>query len=190
MTPGNLRLLSEQFLISGAITTLVDVILVVFLISRVKPLRFRQLKWILVGTAFVVWGVFAVILLGVFWDTYYRFFFPIWFRAGGILLFVPLLYGFFALAFHWLALRLPVNPIVAFCMLAGIESLLEHLWGIYGLKILEVPILQAASPLSILAFAFPEYVLYWCIVISIAALLQNGWSRWKSTRQTGMKAAQ
>lgn len=178
MASGNVQALSSQlFWISAAVTALVDVILVGFLSSRLTSTHFRQLKWTLVGTATVFWGVFAIILMSAFWDTYYRFFFPPWLRAGGILLFVLPLYGFFAWAFHWLALRLPAHPIVSFCVMAGVESVLEHLWGLYSLKILEVPLLREASPLSILAFAFPEYVLYWCIVIGIAALLQKGWSR-------------
>jgi hypothetical protein len=189
MIPESFKVLSEQLWMSGFVIALVDVIFVLLLTWRVKSSRFRELKWTLVGTAAIFWGAFATVLVVVFWDTYYHYFFPGWLRSGGILLYAPTLYGAFALTFHWLALRLPGNPIVNFCLLSGLESLLEHLWGIYGLKILRVPILQEASPESILAVAFPEYILYWCIVISIAVLFQKGWRWWVDLRRTGASVA-
>jgi hypothetical protein len=189
MMPVNLKVLSEQLWMDSVIIALVDVAFVWLLTWRIKPSRFRDLKWALVGTAAIFWSIFGIVLVLVFWGTYYHNFFPGWFRSGGILLFVPILYGAFALVFHWLALRVPGNPILNFCLLAGLESLLEHLWGIYGLKILEVPILQEASPASILTFSFPEYIFYWCIVISIAVLFQNGWRWWKNRQRTGARVA-
>jgi hypothetical protein len=189
MTPENLKISSELFWMSSGITATVDIIFIFLLIWRIKPSSFRKLRWTLVGTAAILWSVFAIFLVLVFWDSYYHYFFSGWFRSGGILLYVPILYGLFALAFHWLALRMPANPIVNFCLLGGVESLLEHLWGIYSLKILEVPLLQGSSPVSILAFSFPEYVFYWCIVISIATLVQNGWRWWTELRHTRTRVA-
>jgi hypothetical protein len=181
--PADLEVLSEQFWMSSIVIAIVDAAFILLLAWRIKPVRFRELKWPLVVTAAVFWSVFGVVLVLVFWDMYYQYLYPAWFRSGGILLFVPLLYGIFALAFHWLALRLPGNPIVSFCLLAGVESVLEHVGGIYGMKILEVPILQEASPASILVFSFPEYIFYWCIVIGAAALLQGGWRRGRDHRK-------
>ncbi len=180
----NLKILSDQLWMDSAIITLIDAAYVLLLIWRIKPSRFRQLKWTLVGTAAVSWSIFGIFLVWVFWGTSYQFFFPGWFRFGGILIFVPILYGLFALAFYWLALLVPGNPILFFCLLAGLEAVLEHLWGIYGLKILEIPMLKGASPASILAFSFPEYIFYWCIVISIAVLIQNGWRFWINWQRT------
>jgi hypothetical protein len=183
MTPENFKVLSEQFWMSALIVALMDVVFVALLIWRIKPACFRQLKWPLAGTAAIFWGIFGIGLMWFFWDSYYQYFFPAWLRSGGILLYVPVLYGVFALAFHWLAFRMPGNPIINFSMWVGLESLLEHVGGIYGLKILEVPMLQGASPVSILAFAFPEYIFYWCIVISIAALFQKGRRGWMNLRR-------
>ena len=175
---GNLEVLSEQLWMDSVIIAIVDIVFVLLLTWRIKPSRFRELKWALVGTAASFWIIFGIVLVSVFWDTYYQYFIPSWLHFGGILLFVPILYGLFALAFYWLALRIPGNPILNFCLLAGLEAVLEHLWGIYGLKILEIPLLQDTSPTPILAFSFPEYIFYWCIVISIAVLIQNGWRWW------------
>jgi hypothetical protein len=185
--PVNLKVLSGQLWMDSGIIALVDVAFVLLLIWRIKPSRFRELKWTLVVTAAAFWSIFGIVLVSAFWDTYYQYFFPTWFHSGGVLIFVPILYGLFALAFYWLALRIPGNPILNFCFLAGLESVLEHLWGIYGLKILEIPLLQEASPASMLTFSFPEYIFYWCIVISIAVLIQNGWRCWISRQRTRAK---
>jgi hypothetical protein len=146
---------------SAVIAVTIDVIFISILIWQIKPSHFRDLKWSLVGTAALFWSVFAILLVSAFWDAYYDHFFQGWFGSGGILLFVPILFGSLALAFHQLALHMLGNPIVSFCLLGGMESLVEHLWGIYGFKILEIPFLQEASPVSILSFAFPEYIFYW-----------------------------
>jgi hypothetical protein len=177
MPPENLSVTSVQFVWSGIIITLIDAALILLLAWRIKPARFRALKWWLVGTAAVFWSAFGVVLVRAFWDSYYHYFYPAMFRSGGILLFVPLVYGLLALVYHWLAFRLPGNPILVFCLLAGLESLLEHAWGLYGFKILEVPMLQDTRPLAILFFAVPEYIFYWCMVISLAILAQTS-CRW------------
>lgn len=168
---------SSQFWLSAALMAIVAVIFLLILTWRIKPARFRELRWTLVGTAAIVWSGFAVFLVLAFWDSFYRYFYPGWLHSGGVLLFVPPVYGALAWVFHWLALRLPGNPIVNFSLLGGTESLLEHLWGIYAFRILEIPLLQGSSPASILAFCFPEYVFYWCVVISLAALAQQVWKR-------------
>ena len=189
MTLENLSIPSGQFWLSAAVMAVVDAIILAVLIWQVKPSRFRELRWTLVGTAAVLWSGFAVFLVAAFWDSYYRYFYPGWFHAGGVLVFVPLLFGFLAWVFHWLALRLPGNPIVTFSLLCGTESVLEHLGGIYAFRILEIPLLQGASPASILAFCFPEYIFYWCIVVGLAALVQLGWRQLAGLRGPRTRAA-
>jgi hypothetical protein len=59
-----------------------------------------------------------------------------------------------------------------------------NLWGIYGLRILDkTPLLEGVSPLSVLASAVPEYVIYWGMVVGLGALLQWGWQRWAERQQ-------
>jgi hypothetical protein len=66
--------------------------------------------------------------------------------------------------------------VVNFCLLGGVESVLEHLVGIYGLGILDkVPLLRGVSSASALVFAFFEYIFYWGVVLGIAVLLGRGW---------------
>jgi hypothetical protein len=181
MIPAGLEVSSGQFWMSAGVTLIVAVTCMAFLAWRISPARFREMRTALVITAAVSWGIFSLVLVNVFWEIYYRTIFPAWSRSAWLLLLSSLLYGFFALAFHWLALRLPGHPLVNFCLLAGFEALLEHLWGFYGLKVLEVPLLRQASPLSILAFSFPEYIFYWCVIISLAALVRVAGARYRQS---------
>jgi hypothetical protein len=62
-------------------------------------------------------------------------------------------------------LRLPGPAIAWFAILGGLEGVIEHILGIYGLHILEqVPWLQEVTALPVLVFSFGEYVLYWSLV--------------------------
>ncbi len=179
----NVQVSSSDFWISAIAALLIDLILLRLLTWKISPPRFRELRWSLVVVAAFLWSLFAVLLVAVFWDAYYRYFYPGWFRSGGVLVFVPLCFGTLAFVFHWVAIRTPGNPILMFCLLGGAESLAEHVWGIYGFRILDVPLLRSASPVSVLAFSFPEYILYWCVVIGIAALTQNAWRHLTQLRQ-------
>jgi hypothetical protein len=123
MMPETLTVSSEQFILTAIVLVLVDAAFVLLLAWRVRPSRFCELRWALVGTAVVFWSVFGVIPVREFWESTYRSFHPSWLRSGGILLFVPLGYGLLALIYHTVALRLPGNPLVVFCLLGGIESL-------------------------------------------------------------------
>lgn len=130
----NVKISSGQFWMSAVITAMTDLIFIAILIWRMKSSHFRDLQWILVGAAALFWSTFGIFLMVAFWDTYYHHFFPNWFRSGGILLFVPTLFGAFALAFH-----VPGNPIVTFCLLGGTESLVEHLWAFVTSRFLKSP---------------------------------------------------
>jgi hypothetical protein len=172
-----IRLTSEDMWQSALVTALIDVILVTFLAWRINRERFHRLRWPLAVAAGLFWGIFAIALYQIFWDSYYRYFGASWMRDGGILLvMIPVAAGL-ALLFHWLALCLPGIPLVTFCILVGLESVVEHVWGFYDLKILDIPMLEGVSQASILAFAFPEYILYWCVIIGTAAIVQAIWNR-------------
>jgi len=178
MTLPGTKLTSETFWLGALVAAFIDIGLVLLLALCMKPARFRQLSWALTGTSAVLWGIFAIACLRGFWDLYYRYFYPGWMRWLAPL--DTLLYGAIALALWWLALRLPGNPVVNFALLGGLESVLEHLLGIYGLGILDkVPILQGVNPASALVFAFFEYIFYWSVVLGIAGLLGRGWQWWR-----------
>jgi hypothetical protein len=57
-------------------------------------------------------------------------------------------------------------------LLGGLEGVLEHVIGIYGLHILEkVPWLEDVSAFPVVAFSFFEYTFYWAIIAWTAYLL-------------------
>jgi hypothetical protein len=153
--------------------------LVLFLARRIRPYRYRRLHWAVVLAAAVFWVSYGLLLFALAWESYYAKFLPDPVdRSLARSLLELLIYPPIGLLLWWLALRLPGKPTVSFCLLGGLQALPEHLWGIYGLGMLEqVPFLQEAGPASVLAFAVPEYVLYWGSVLSLALLLDTGWRR-------------
>ncbi|NIN63869.1 MAG: hypothetical protein GTO63_03970 [Anaerolineae bacterium] len=160
---------------SAIVAALIDVGFVFLLAWRVRPRRFRELKWALVVGAVIFWSALWAWVLWSFWNCCYSYVFPTWARwlippAYG------LLFGGSGLALWWLALRLPGSPVLGFCVLGGLVSLPGHLWAIYGRQMLEkVPLLQAVSPFSALVFGVPEFIFYWSIIIVIAVLLRWAW---------------
>jgi hypothetical protein len=173
----DVKIASETFWLCAVVTALMDVGLVLFLVRRIQPDRFRQLHWAIVLATAAFWMSYGLLLFALAWESYYAKFLPNPAeRSLARSLLELLIYQPLGLILWWLALRLPGNPVVNFCLLGGLQSVPEHLWGIYGLGMLDqVPFLQEASPASVLAFAVPEYVLYWGSVLSLALLLQRGW---------------
>lgn len=166
-----LHLTSDIFWRSALVTGAVDVVWVLALTRLVKRSRFHQLRWVLALSAALFWSALGLVLVELFWQGFYEHFQPDWMRAGGILLVTVPMGLSLALLFHWLAERLPGHPMLTFCLLGGLQGLIEHLWGVYGLKIMSIPILQGVEPLSVLAFALPEYMLYWSCVASLALVV-------------------
>lgn len=111
----------------------------------------------------LLWGVAAVIFMRGYWEIYYRYFYPSWMRT-----FLPLsflLYAGFGFGLWWLSYRLHFPPLLTFVVLGGVEGVLEHLFAIYALGILEkVPFLGDLKVVPIIIFSFFEYALYWSVV--------------------------
>jgi hypothetical protein len=166
----------QAALIWGAVAA----ILVWVLARTVRRAPLEQVRWALPVAAALFWGIFATVLVYGMWATYYEHFYSSRLRLI-IPIYAPLLYAAVGTFLWWAARRLPGKPAVTFCLLGGVESLVEHGIAIYGLGILDrVPLLQGSDPLAVLAFAFPEYVVYWGLVLALAALL----ARFRIRRQT------
>ena len=149
------------------------------LLWRIKPSRFRALRWQSFSLASgIFWGVFAVVLYQVYWDSYYRYFALPYGRWLSPL--AGLFYVLVGLGLRWLAVRIPGNPILNFCLLGALESIPEHMIGIYRFHILEIPILRDVSAGEIFVFAVFEYAIYWGIVLALAILIERFFEKMKS----------
>lgn len=188
MDLSRVELTSQLFWQDALIITVVDLLIIGLILRRMSRERFRQLRWPLVMTAAVFWAVFAYTLYGIFWNSYYRYFGSNWLHHGGSIVLGTMLGLVMTLTAHWAACRLRGNPLVNFFLFIGLGSILEHLWGFYGLRILEIPMLRSASPISILAFAFSEYIFYWCLVMVVTLFLQSIW-KWMRVIHTRLHKA-
>jgi len=172
------RVTGMDLLLRTALLVVLDGLLLALLVWRITRPRFRSLRWPLVASAALCWGTFAVVMLNLTWEMYYQHFYTPLSRTLAPL--AGLFYAVVALGMWWLARKLALNPVAGFFLLAGVEGVLEHLFGIYVLDILSVPILADMSPAAILVFAFFEYILYWGAVLGLAALVSVAVDRLRS----------
>lgn len=185
MSLPDIQVTSEMLWWSALVTALLDVGLVLFLARRIRRDRFQRLHWPVVLAASVFWASYGLLLFALTWESFYARFLPDPANRSLIRSMLELLpYPFIGWVLWWLALRLPGNPAVNFCLLGGVQSVPEHVWGIYRLGMLDkVSFLQQASPASVIAFAVPEYILYWGSILSIALFIHRG-RQWCQQRRT------
>jgi len=137
---------------------------------------FRQMPWyFLAAAASLFWGVLATLLVLTAWESYYRYFVPQWSRWLAPLAAVT--YFFISSGLRWLSLRLGGSSSSIFVLLGGLESIPEHAWAIYGAGIMEIPMFRGTSPSAIFLFAFFEYLIFWSLVLFLAALMFRFWRR-------------
>ncbi len=111
----------------------------------------------------IFWGIMSVVLMGRYWDIYYRYIYPDWMRS--IRLLNVLLYAAIGFVMWKLALVLENRLILVFCILGGLQGVAEHIFAVYGLHVLEkVPFLKEIRPFPVLVFSFFEYIAYWSVV--------------------------
>lgn len=179
----DIHLTSADFWLSALVTALIAAAVIFILTRLISRKRFARLRWAFVAAAVIFWSVLGTVLIQLTWESYYQSFASSWMQNGGnLIVTIPMSAGL-ALVFHWIALRLPWHPVLSVCLLGGVESILEHLLGIFSWKILEIPMLQGVDPLSVLAFAFPEYMVYWGVIVTLAGIFGWGWWRLRRERE-------
>ena len=151
----------------------VDAVFVSILAWRIDNRTFRSFKRTLIVTTALFWcGMWLVMTSGLLWDSVYHYVFPAWARW-----FIPpvygLLFGGVAWLFWHLALRIPGRSVVNYCLLGGLWGALSHMWAISRGILDKPPILQGASPVAAVVFPIFEFILYWCITVSVAFLVQR-----------------
>ena len=170
--PFQFRLTSAMFWWSALVLLIVDIGFLMFLVQRIDPGRFRQLRWPLASASAIVWSVLWTAALWAYWSLWSSYVFPAWARWAAP--FSGVVFGIIAMAFWWLAMRLPGRPAVIFPLLGVVLSLPAHSYGIYKLQVLtKVPLVQGVSPASVLVFGTLEHILYWSIALSFALPLRR-----------------
>jgi hypothetical protein len=177
--PPNIKITTE-LLYKGALGfALMDTVFVSLLVWRVKEETFRGLKWSLVVCAALVWFGIWNWAIGNFWETVYVHVFPAWARTWiPWIAFVAA--GLVALALWTLSVRVKGRTVLVYCLLGGILGSLTHIWAVYRGIVTKPPMLQGASPLGAVVMAFFEYIFYWCIILTIARIMD--WTRRKLER--------
>jgi len=154
----------------------IDAVFISILAWRINPAIFRRFKWALSITTAIFWSSLWTWGLANFWDSVYRYVFPSW--AHWI---IPpifgLLYAGISLLFWWLALHLRGNAVVNFCLFGGLWGMITHLFAVSIGIVSKPPVLQGAAPVAAVIIAIFEFMFYWCIILSVAALLHLGWRK-------------
>ncbi len=171
--PTELKVTTEMLWKGALILALIDIPFVFFLVRRVKRETFVHLKWTLVTTGAIFWFVLLAIMMSwIFWDEVYGYLFPAWARW----LIPPvytILFGAACLIFWYLAKRLPINPVLTWCLLGGWWGAITHIWAMYRGLIDIPPALQGISPIAIAVIPIFEFMWYWCLILTIAAMIQR-----------------
>jgi hypothetical protein len=151
---------------------LIGVVLFLLLVWLYHEDRFRAAMLPISVASGVFWGVLSILVIWLGWDLYYQYFYPVWMRWLAPL--NAILYALIGLGLWALAARLPGSALLWFILLGATEGVLEHLLGIYGLRILDkVPWLQGLPVGPLLLFSFFEYIVYWDLTAGLAFLLQR-----------------
>jgi hypothetical protein len=163
------KITTELLYKSTLVFALMDTIYVPLLVWRVREESFRRLRWNLVVAAAVIWFGIWSWAIGNFWETVYSYVFPTWaqtwvpwiafFSAGAV-----------AFLFWTLAIHSRLKPVPVYCLLSGILGSLTHAWAVTRGIVTRPPVLQGASPLGAIVIAFFEYIFYWCVILTLAAL--------------------
>jgi len=168
--PTDVKITTELLYKGALVFALMDAVYIPLLVWRVSAETFRRLKWSLVIAAALVWYGIWSWAIGNYWETVYSYVFPAWARTW-----VPwiafVVAGVTALVLWTLSLQTRGKPVPVYCLLGGALGSLTHLWAVYRGVVTNPPMLQGASPLAAIVLAFFEYIFYWCIILTIAKIM-------------------
>lgn len=167
-----IRLTEKDIWNSTIFFGLVGIALFLVITWLVRDPAFRKAALPVTLASGIFWGVLSILVMWLGWDLYYRYFYPAWMRWLAPLNFI--LYGLIGLGLWALAVRLPGSALLWFILFGAAEGVLEHILGIYGMRILDkVPWLQGLPAGPLLLFSFFEYIVYWDLTAGLAWLLQR-----------------
>ena len=170
MDPSNSPVTNKDIWGSTAVFAIIGFLLLLPLLFLYPDADFMQSPRAVIAASGIFWGFLSTIAFRAFWDLYYQHFYPSWVRSLAPLNFI--LYAAFGLVMWSLVNIFNTLPVLVFILLGGVEGVLEHLIGVYGLRVLEkVPVFNALDPAPVFIFSFFEYIVYWSIVAWLAVAL-------------------
>lgn len=185
--PPDIKITTELLYQGTLVFALADAVFVSLLVWRMKEETFRRLKWPLSIVAALVWlGIWSW-AIGNFWGTVYSYVFPAWARTW-IPWFAFTTAGIVTLALWQLTARIRWNAILTFCLMGGLIGSLTHIWAVFRGIVTKPPILQGASPLGAVVIAFFEYIFYWCVILTLAGVMNWAWNGVKTMSMGGTRA--
>jgi len=176
MLPPGVKITTDVLWLGTLIFAVIDAVFIPILAWRINPAIFRRFKWALGITTAIFWSSLWTWGLANFWDSVYRYVFPSW--AHWI---IPPIYGLLyagiSLLFWWLALHLRGNAVVNFCLFGGLWGMITHLFAVSIGIVSKPPVLQGAAPVAAVVIAIFEFMFYWCVILSVAVFLYQGWRK-------------
>ena len=176
--PDDFKITTELLYKSALVFALMDAVYIPLLIWRVRDETFRRLKWNLVVAAAAVWFGIWYWAISNFWEIVYVYVFPAWAQ-----IWVPWIAFFTAGVIAFLiwrtALRVKTNVVLVYCLLGGVLGSLTHAWAVIRGIVTKPPMLQGASPISAMTIAFFEYIFYWCVILTLATLIDFVFKKWR-----------
>jgi hypothetical protein len=185
--PADLTITTELLYKGAFVFALMDAIYIPLLVWRVSEDAFHRLKWSLTIAAALVWYGIWTWAIGNYWETVYSYVFPAWAQ-----MWVPWIAfgaaGLIAFSLWALAIRIQWKVVLTFCLMSGALGSLTHIWAVYRGIVTKPPISQGASPLAAITIAFFEYIFYWCIILTMAKIMD--WMRIKLKYKEAHRASQ
>jgi hypothetical protein len=154
------------------IFAILDLILAVILVWRIKPQTFRLFKWELLTVTALFWCGLWFWVFANFWETVYQYVFPAWTRWLMPFFQAALTTAVAALAWRQ-SLRFRMNPLITYLLFGGLWGMVSHLLAVSRGIVDRPPMLQGASPFSAVIIAIFEFVFYWCIISAAAAWIHG-----------------
>jgi len=165
---------TTAILLKGALVfAIIDSVYVTVLFKVIKPKDFIKMKWNLIFVMAIFFCIlFYSIMSLLFWDSVYRYVFPLWARW-----IIPPLYGIafasFGLLFWWLSIQKLNNSVLIFCLFGGLWGIITHVLAIQRGILEKPPMLVGSNPLAALTIATFEFIFYWCVCLSISRLISS-----------------
>ena len=169
--PDTLPPITTGVLWRGAAVLAVIAAVCIAVLPRLVPAHlFPRLRAAIPAAAFTVWAGIWFGVLTFYWQPVYRHVFP-----ASVRWFLPLIMGAgfaaaYALLFR-LVVRVPRHPSQLFALLAGLLGPITHTWAVHRGIVERPPALRGASPVAAIVVSYPEFTIYACLTVLLAAAL-------------------